>query len=119
MMLAGWRNYMFSVRSSRAASFLLVALPFAAAPFGAPVYAQDNPTIVVEGKKPKEKKICTTIKPFTGSRIGSRRVCRTPTEVKTQQEYAQRAIEQKEQRDRAMDAYNENAKNGLSKQGPP
>jgi hypothetical protein len=109
---------MASFRSLRAASFL-IALPLATAPFGAPVYAQDNSTIVVEGKKPKEKKICTKLQPFTGSRIGSRRVCRTPGEVKAQQEYAQRAIEQEQQRNRAVDAYNENAKNALANPGPP
>ena len=103
----------------RKTSFLVVAFPLAAASFDAPAYAQDDSTIVVEGKKPKEKKICKTIEPFTGSRLGSRRVCRTASEVKMEQELAQRTIDQEQQRDRAMHAYNENAKNALANQGPP
>jgi hypothetical protein len=72
--------------------------------------------IVVEGKK--EKKVCKTIDPGTGSRIGIRRICRSADEWKMSERQAQQIIEKEQDRQRAVHAYDENAKNGLARQGP-
>jgi hypothetical protein len=72
--------------------------------------------IVVEGKK--EKKVCKIIDPGTGSRIGVRRICRSADEWKMSQQQAERIIDREQDRQRAVHAYDENAKNGLARQGP-
>jgi hypothetical protein len=72
--------------------------------------------IVVEGKK--EKKVCKIIDPGTGSRIGVRRICRSADEWKMSQQQAERIIDREQDRQRAIHAYDENAKNGLARQGP-
>jgi hypothetical protein len=72
--------------------------------------------IVVEGKK--EKKVCKTIDAGTGSLIGIRRFCRTADEWKMSEQQAQRIIDKEQDRQRAVQAYEQNAKNGLAKQGP-
>ena len=86
------------------------AAPESAAPPAAPA------PIVVEGKK--EKKVCKIIDPGTGSRIGMRRICRSADEWKMSERQAQQIIEKEQDRQRAVQAYNENAKNALAKQGP-
>jgi hypothetical protein len=86
------------------------AAPESAAPPAAPA------PIVVEGKK--EKKVCKIIDPGTGSRIGARRICRSADEWKMSQQQAERIIDREQDRQRAVHAYEENAKNGLARQGP-
>ena len=84
----------------------------------APVLAQQsNGTIVVEGQRDKNsKKICKTSEPPTGTRLGSRRICRTAFEWQMEQERSQRMIDRQHVRSQAVAAYNENAKNGLARQ---
>ena len=81
-----------------------------------PTTAAPSGTIVVEGKK--EHKVCRTIDPNTGSRIGIQRICRTAAEWKMSEEQAQRILEKDQDRTRAVQAYDQNAKNGLAAQGP-
>lgn len=90
----------------------LLAIQAAPPPAVAPAPAP----IVVEGKK--EKKVCKIIDPGTGSRIGMRRICRSADEWKMSERQAQQIIEKEQDRQRAVQAYNENAKNALAKQGP-
>ena len=87
----------------------------ATAPESAATPAAPAP-IVVEGKK--EKKVCKIIDPGTGSRIGVRRICRSADEWKMSQQQAERIIDREQDRQRAVHAYDENAKNGLARQGP-
>ena len=96
----------------------LFTLAFAAAEVAGqqPAVAPQSGTIVVEGKK--EHKVCKTIDPHTGSRIGIQRICRTEAEWKMSEEQAQRIIEKDQERLRAVQAYEQNAKNGLAAQGP-
>jgi len=79
---------------------------------------QQGPPIIVETKR-AGKKVCRTVDPPTGSRLGGGRVCRDAADWKMEEERAQRTIERGQQRERAMQAYNENAKNALASQGPP
>ena len=96
---------------------LMIVLLAAEAPaVETPAPAQDSTTIVVKGKK--EKKVCKTIDPNTGSRIGIQRICRSAAEWKMSEEQSQRIIEKGQDRQRAVNAYDQNAKNGLAKQGP-
>jgi len=82
--------------------------------------AQDAGPIVIEGKRDaNSRKICKSSAPPTGSRLGARRVCRTTFEWKVIEERSQRAVEREQMRSSAVDAYNQNAKNGLASQGPP
>ena len=99
--------------------FLLVTAAYLGAAAPAPEAATPAPpssTIIVEGTK--EKKVCKTILPSTGSRIGMTRVCHTAAEWKMSEEQAQRIIEKDQERTRAVQAYEQNAKNALAAQGP-
>ena len=99
--------------------FFLVTVGYLAAAAPSPEEATPPAppgTIIVEGQK--EKKVCKTVLPSTGSRIGMTRVCHTAAEWKMSEEQAQRIIEKEQDRQRAVQAYNENAKNALAKQGP-
>ena len=96
-----------------AALLAMQAAPSEAAP---PSAVPAPPPIVVEGKK--ERKVCKIIDPGTGSRIGMRRICRSADEWKMSEQQAQRIIDKEQDRSRAVHAYEENAKNGLAKQGP-
>ena len=85
-----------------------------------PVPAQEGGTIVIEGKRDKnDRKICKSTAPPTGTRMGARRICRTAAEWQMAEERSQRLIEVHQQRQSAIDAYNQNAKNGLAPEGPP
>lgn len=95
---------------------LMFVILTAAAPTPEAGPAPESKTIVVEGKK--EKKVCRTIDPGTGSRIGIQRICRTAEEWKMSQDQAARIIERGQDRQRAVEAYQQNAKNGLANQGP-
>ena len=79
---------------------------------------QEKPPIVIEGKR-REKKVCKKMEAPTGSRLGGGRVCRTAFDWKLSEQAAEQALEKHRQRESAMQAYNENAKNGLLPQGPP
>ena len=81
-----------------------------------PTTAAPSGTIVVEGKK--EPKVCRTIDAHTGSRIGVQRICRPAAEWKMSEDQAQRILEKDQERTRAVQAYDQNAKNGLAAQGP-
>ena len=82
--------------------------------------AQDRGTIVVEGHIDKSnRKVCKTSAPPTGTRLGQRRICRTAAEWKMIEQRSQELVERGQQRQRAMEAYNQNAKNALANQGPP
>ena len=99
--------------------FVLVTAAYLAVATPAPDAARPAPapgTIIVEGKK--EKKVCKTVVPHTGSRIGMTRVCHTAAEWKMSEEQSQRIIEKDQERLRAVQAYEQNAKNGLAAQGP-
>ena len=87
----------------------------AAPPEAVPAPAAPAP-IVVEGKK--DKKVCKIIDPGTGSRIGMRRICRSADEWKMSERQAQQIIDKEQDRQRAVHAYDENAKNALARQGP-
>ena len=87
----------------------------AAPPEAVPAPSASTP-IVVEGKK--EKKVCKIIDPGTGSRIGMRRICRSADEWKMSERQAQQIIDKEQDRQRAVQAYDQNAKNALAKQGP-
>src|SRR5690242_17294930 len=94
---------------------LLLAIQAAPSESTPPDAAPVPPPIVVEGKK---EKVCKVIDPGTGSRIGIRRICRSPDEWKMSEQQAQRIIEREQDRQRAVQAYDQNAKNGLANQGP-
>lgn len=108
---------------------LCIAASVAAASVGTPVRAQEGSTpasaqeggtIVIEGKRDKNnRKICKSTAPPTGTRMGARRICRTAAEWQMAEERSQRLIEVHQQRQRAIDAHNQNAKNGLAPEGPP
>lgn len=84
------------------------------------VHAQDNGTIVVEGERDKNsRKVCKSTAPPTGTRLGARRICRTAAEWKMVERRNQEIIEHDQQRQRAVDAYKQNAKSALAPQGPP
>jgi hypothetical protein len=98
---------------------LVVALAAAAQPVTeAPAVPGEEPTIVVEGER-RAKKVCKKGRPPTGSRLGSRRICRTQFEWKMSQEAAQRTLEEHETHERAMRAYEQNQKNGLADKVTP
>jgi hypothetical protein len=81
--------------------------------------AQDGPGILVKGKPAKtEKKVCKTYDAPTGSRVGSSRVCRTPTEWKIAERGTELSIERQEQQFRSQKAQLDNDKNGLGGKGP-
>ena len=85
-----------------------------------PALSQEPPTIVVEGKRDKDnRKVCRSSAPPTGTRLGQRRICRTVFEWKMIEQRSQELVEKGQQRQQAMHAYNENAKNALANQGPP
>jgi hypothetical protein len=112
----------FSDGGSHITARLLAGVLIAQAPlFYAPLYAQqNNTTIVIEGKQnPNNKKVCKIIDPPTGSRLGGGRVCRPAGEWKLEEQVAQRAVEQDQERQKAMNAYLENQKGGLPVPGRP
>jgi hypothetical protein len=83
------------------------------------VHAQEGGTIVVEGERDKSnRKICKSSAPMTGTRLGSRRICRTAAEWKTDEQRSQQTIELQQQRQRTVDAYQQNAKDALASPGP-
>jgi hypothetical protein len=101
------------------ASALVAAVGLA--PFVAtPVPAQEAGTIIVEGERNKNnRKICKSSAPPTGTRLGSPRICRTAAEWKAAEQRSREIIELQQQRQRAVDAYQQNQKNALAKEGPP
>jgi hypothetical protein len=85
-----------------------------------PALAQEPITVIIEGKPvKKDRTICRTTAPQTGTRLGQRRICRTAFEWKMIEQRSQNMIERGQLRERAVQAYNENAKNGLARQTPP
>jgi len=88
--------------------------------FVGPASAQQNGSIIVEGqRKPNaNKRVCKIVEPFTGSRIGSKRVCQSAADWAVQQDQAARIVDREQQRNRAVHAYEENQKNGLAAKDP-
>ena len=88
--------------------------------FVGPAGAQDNSSIIVEGqRKPgANKRVCKIVEPFTGSRIGAKRVCQSAADWANQQDQAARMVDREQQRNRAVQAYQENQKNGLASKDP-
>lgn len=97
---------------------LLLALAATAQPAAQSPVSPEGPPIVIKGER-KEKKVCRREPPPTGSRLGSRRICRTEFEWRMSQEAAQRALDQQDQHQRAMYAHEQNKKNGLADQVKP
>jgi len=71
-----------------AAAALPVSAAFAQVP--APAPSQDS-SIVVKGQK--EKKVCRTFEPPTGSRVGEKRICRTAQEWRVADDATQRNMD--------------------------
>jgi hypothetical protein len=107
----------------RALAVMLCAVATQSA-VGAPAYAQQqqasaNKLIVVDGKpQKKERMICKSSAPPTGSRMGGGRVCHTAQEWKLAEEQSERSLDSYEQKQRAEGAYEQNARGGLGASGP-
>ena len=96
----------------------IAALVAAASSVGVAAYVQQGP-IVVKGDRAKPaKKVCKSTQPPTGTRLGSRRICRTAADWETSQRAAERTLDQQRTRSDAMDAQRRNEENALAKSGP-